>query len=81
MYTVIVLTLLEEKMKYLICFCLCIAILLPPLITQAASARCEVVGKKGSVLIMDCGEQAKGFSEKSQVKIKTDRGKRDEEGK
>lgn len=39
----------------------------------AASARCEVVRKEGNVLIMDCGERADGFTEKSRVKIKTDR--------
>ena len=39
----------------------------------AASARCEVVKKQGNVLIMDCGDRADGFTEKSRVKIKTDR--------
>ncbi len=44
--------------------------------SYGASAKCEVVKKDGNLLIMDCGKQAKGFQEKSKVKIKTDRGKR-----
>lgn len=38
-----------------------------------ASARCVVVEKKGTVLVMDCGDRAAGFPKKGRVKIKTDR--------
>lgn len=38
-----------------------------------ASAKCVVVEKKGTILVMDCGDRSKGFSEKGRVKIKTDR--------
>lgn len=38
-----------------------------------ASARCVVVEKKGTLLVMDCGDRAAGFPKKSRVKIKTDR--------
>lgn len=53
-----------------------LAVVLTSNTVLAASARCEVVGKKGNVLIMDCGDQSKDFKEKSQVKIKTDRDKK-----
>ena len=62
--------------RNLIVLVLLMHILIAPAYAYAASARCEVVKKEGNVLIMDCGEQARGFSEKSKVKIKTDRGNR-----
>lgn len=68
-------------MKYLICSCLLLVMFLSSTMVFGASARCEVVKKEGSVLIMDCGEQAKGFNEKSQVKIKTDRDSSRKEGR
>jgi len=68
-------------MRYLICVCLFTAMLLSSTAAFSASARCEVVKKQGNVLIMDCGERAEGFNEKSQVKIKTDRDRRDGEGR
>lgn len=67
-------------MKQLISITISLAVSLAVMLTStsvfADTARCQVVGKKGNVLIMDCGDQAKGFKEKSQVKIKTDRGKK-----
>lgn len=67
-------------MKQLICITISLAVSLAVMLTStsvfADTARCQVVGKKGNVLIMDCGDQAKGFKEKSQVKIKTDRGRK-----
>ena len=68
-------------MKYLICSCILIVMFSSAAMSFGASARCEVVKKEGSVLIMDCGEQAKGFNEKSQVKIKTDRGNNQKDGR
>ncbi|WP_136796642.1 MULTISPECIES: hypothetical protein [Desulfosediminicola] len=40
-----------------------------------ATAKCVVVEKKGTVLVMDCGARSQGFPEKGRVKIKTDRDK------
>jgi len=68
-------------MRYLICTCIFAAMLLSSTAAFSASARCEVVKKQGNVLIMDCGDRAEGFKEKSQVKIKTDRGRRDGDGR
>lgn len=62
-------------MRYLISILVCSGLLLLSTAAFSASARCEVVRKEGNVLIMDCGDQAEGFKEKSQVKIKTDRDK------
>lgn len=67
-------------MKRIIVFIL-VLLLLSPSVSSAASAKCEVIKKQGNVLVMDCGQQADGFNEKSQVKIKTDRGQRDGQGK
>jgi hypothetical protein len=64
-----------------ICFSLFVVMFLSSTMAYGASARCEVVKKEGSVLIMDCGEQAKGFNEKSQVKIKTDRDSSQKDGR
>lgn len=63
-------------MKHSICIIIGLGLLLSSTSVLAAAARCEVVRKQGNVLIMDCGDQAKGFQEKSQVKIKTDRAKK-----
>lgn len=68
-------------MKYLICIAVAASLFLSSSAVFSASARCQVVGKKGNVLIMDCGEQAEGFTEKSQVKIKTDREQGGNKGK
>lgn len=68
-------------MKILTCSCLLLVMFSSSKIVHGASARCEVVKKEGSVLIMDCGDQAKGFNEKSQVKIKTDRDTSQKEGR
>lgn len=57
----------------LICIVAGIVLLVQLGSSQAASARCEVVEKEGNVLVMDCGKRAKGFSQGSKVKIKTDR--------
>lgn len=62
-------------MKYLIIMLTCWGLLFSSTAAFSASARCQVVKKEGNVLIMDCGDRAQGFKEKSQVKIKTDRGK------
>lgn len=60
---------------YLFCG-MCILCLLLPGVSLAASAKCEVVKKEGTILVMDCGKGADGFKENTKVKIKTDRGKR-----
>lgn len=44
--------------------------------TPGATAKCVVVEKKGNLMMIDCGDRAKGFPEKGKVKIKTDRDKR-----
>jgi hypothetical protein len=43
----------------------------------AESAKCVVVKKEGSVLVMDCGERGESFQQGANVKIKTDRDKKD----
>jgi hypothetical protein len=66
---------MEEKMKYLMCIGIVLCLIVTSHSAFAASAKCVVVKKQGNVLIMDCGDQSKGFQEKSKVKIKTDREK------
>ena len=43
----------------------------------AESAKCVVVKKEGSVLTMDCGARGESFAQGTNVKIKTDREKKD----
>ncbi len=62
-------------MKYMMCIGIALCLLVTNQLAFAASAKCVVVKKEGNVLIMDCGDQSKGFQEKSKVKIKTDREK------
>jgi hypothetical protein len=66
---------MEGNMKYMMCIGVVLCLTMLNNMAFAASAKCVVVKKEGSVLIMDCGDQSKGFQEKSKVKIKTDREK------
>lgn len=40
---------------------------------NAASAKCVVVNKSGTVLVMDCGDRGESIPNGANVKVKTDR--------
>lgn len=45
----------------------------------AASGKCTVVQVDGTRMVIECNEQAKGFSQGNQIKIKTEK-KKDKQG-
>ncbi|SDP18454.1 hypothetical protein [Desulforhopalus singaporensis] len=42
----------------------------------AASARCVVVTRAKTKMVIECGKNVNGFQEGQKIKIKTDRGKK-----